>query len=232
MHGPVLLTDALAFPPPSWATPEGLLAVGGDLRAERLLVAYSMGIFPWPHKGLPLLWFSPDPRMVLVPSRLHVSRSMQKQMRKGVLRVTLDTAFAQVIEGCATISRAHEKGTWISDDIIGAYCELHELGYAHSAETWIDDTLVGGLYGVSLGNAFFGESMFARATDASKVAFVTLVRQLQRWSFDFVDCQIYTQHLEGLGAEEWPREAFLTKLRTAVAKPSHRGTWSLDPTPG
>ena len=228
MPGPVLLTDALVFPPPSWASSEGLIAVGGDLRPERLVLAYGSGIFPWPHEGLPLLWFCPDPRMVLRPAELHVSRSLRKLMRRQQLRVTLDREFERVIRSCARIPRSHEQGTWITRDIIEAYVKLHDLGLAHSVEVWQDERLVGGLYGVSLGAAFFGESMFARESNASKVGFVTLVQQLQRWHFQLIDCQMYTPHLETLGATQWPRDDFIDALEVALQAPTRRGAWKFD----
>lgn len=229
--GPVLLTNDLAFPHPSWATEEGLIAVGGDLRPERLVLAYASGIFPWPHEGMPLLWFCPDPRMVLVPKDLHVSRSLGKVMRNKPLRVTLDRDFEQVIAACARTPRAHERGTWITRAMIDAYTKLHHLGLAHSVEVWQQQTLAGGLYGVSLGAAFFGESMFTRVPSASKVAFVTLVQQLARWRFHFVDCQMHTPHLARFGAQPWPRVRFLEALASALREPTRRGAWQLDDAP-
>lgn len=228
MPGPVLLSDDLVFPPPSWATREGLIAVGGDLRPERLVLAYRSGIFPWPHEGLPLLWFCPDPRMILRPRELHIARSLRKHIRKRTMRVTLDRDFRAVMRSCATVTRSHEQGTWINQDMIDAYCRLHDAGIAHSVEVWQQDQLVGGLYGVSLGAAFFGESMFAKATNASKVGFVSLVRQLEAWRFHFVDCQLYTPHLERFGANTWPREAFIEALGIAVKQPTRRGKWTLE----
>jgi leucyl/phenylalanyl-tRNA---protein transferase len=223
------LDHRLVFPPPDLAEESGILAVGGDLREDRLILAYSSGIFPWPHDGLPLLWHSPDPRTVLVPKEIHVGRSLAKAMRRGTYEVKLDTAFDAVIEGCAGVDRPGQGGTWITGEMIEAYRRLHRRGLAHSAEAWQGGALQGGLYGVSLGGAFFGESMFARAPDASKVAFATLVRQLDRWDFDFVDCQVHTHHLERFGAAEWPRRRFLAALRLALKKPTRVGAWSLDP---
>ena len=187
------------FPDPRRADPEGLLAYGGDLSAERLLAAYETGIFPWYDRD-PILWFSPDPRMVLVPSELHVGRSLAKSVRRGEFELRLDTAFARVIERCASVPRPGQDGTWINSDMIEAYVRLHEQGFAHSAEAWRDGELCGGLYGVSLGRAFFGESMFADESDASKVAFVRLVNQLAAWDFELVDCQVETEHLARFGA--------------------------------
>lgn len=222
------LSARLAFPPPELADESGLLAVGGDLRPERLLLAYSLGIFPWYSEGLPILWYSPDPRLVLESGDLVVSRSLGKTLRRGRYRVTLDTAFERVIRACAEVPRPGQQGTWITRDMVRAYCRLHELGYAHSAEAWLDDQLVGGLYGVSLGAAYFGESMFASAPDASKVAFVTLVEQLRRWDIQLIDCQVHTEHLARFGAVEWPRERFLHRLAQALDRPTRSGRWQLD----
>jgi leucyl/phenylalanyl-tRNA--protein transferase len=223
------LNARLAFPPPELADESGLLAVGGDLRPERLLLAYSLGIFPWYSDGLPILWYSPDPRLVLECPDLVVPRSLKKTLRRGHYRVTLDTAFDRVIRACADAPRPGQHGTWITEDMVRAYRKLHELGYAHSAEAWMDGELAGGLYGVSLGGGFFGESMFARADDASKVAFVTLVEQLGRWGIDLIDCQVHTEHLARFGAVEWPRERFLARLATALEKPTRSGRWRLEP---
>jgi leucyl/phenylalanyl-tRNA--protein transferase len=224
------LDERLVFPPPELADPDGLLAVGGDLRPERLLLAYSSGIFPWPTEGFPLLWHSPDPRYVLPASELHVPRSLRKTMRKGVFRCTLDTAFRQVVERCAEKHRPGQSGTWITPDMVDAYERLHELGFAHSAETWQEGELVGGLYGVSLGAAFFGESMFADQGDASKVAFVHLVQQLGRWEIELVDAQVHTAHLERFGARHWSRGRYLEALAKALEAPTRRGKWRFDPT--
>ena len=218
----------LAFPPPEEAEPSGLLAVGGDLRPERLLLAYSMGIFPWYDEEQPILWHSPDPRHVLLPSDLAVSRTLRRVLKRAAFEVTLDTAFEDVIRACADCPRKDDPGTWITKDMIDAYCRLFELGFAHSAEAWQDGELVGGLYGVSLGGCFFGESMFTRRTDASKVAFVTLVRQLAAWDFDFIDCQVYTDHLARFGATQWSRRRFLEALDASLARPTRRGRWSLE----
>jgi leucyl/phenylalanyl-tRNA--protein transferase len=222
------LGTQVAFPPPDEAEPSGLLAVGGDLRPERLLLAYSLGIFPWPLVERPLLWFSPDPRMVLEPAALRVSRSLAKTLRQGRFEVRLDTRFDEVVRRCAEVPRRGEVGTWITPELATAYRRLHELGFAHSAEAWEDGQLVGGLYGVSLGGAFFGESMFAHRTDASKAAFVTLVRQLAAWGFDLVDCQVHTEHLARFGAVEWPRGRFLAALAASLERPPRRGRWRLD----
>jgi len=200
--------------------------VGGDLRPERLLLAYSMGIFPW--QGEPLHWHSPDPRMVLLADELVVSRSLRKKMRRGLFHVTLDTAFTEVMVACATVPRPDQDGTWITPGMVESYTELHRRGVAHSVEAWKGRTLVGGLYGLSLGAAFFGESMFALEADASKVAFVALVEQLRLWGLPLVDCQVYTPHLASLGAREWPRRDFLAALHTALDRPTRLGPWRVD----
>ncbi len=224
------LDDRLVFPPPHLADESGLLAVGGDLRPERLLLAYSQGIFPWYQRGQPILWHSPDPRMVLVADRLRVPRSLARAARKAPFRLTLDTAFRPVIDGCAMARRPGQRGTWITPAMRSAYSELHRRGVAHSVEAWQGDALAGGLYGVCLGAAFFGESMFARVPDASKVAFVALVRQLARWGITLIDCQVHTDHLSRFGAEEWPRHEFLAALEKALARPTRPGPWSFDAT--
>ena len=220
------LTRRLEFPPPELAD-DGLLAVGGDLEPERLILAYSMGIFPWYEEGQPILWHSPDPRMVLPVGSLRVPRSVVKARRKGLYRITLDAAFDEVIGGCATAPRQGQRGTWITPDMRRAYGELHRRGFAHSAEAWSEGALVGGLYGVSLGAVFFGESMFARAPEASKVAFVTLVEAIRSWGITLVDSQVYTEHLARFGAEEWPRSRYLKSLRQALEHPTRKGPWSL-----
>jgi len=223
-----VLGAEIAFPPAEGASEDGIVAIGGDVAPQRLLLAYSKGIFPWPVKGYPLLWFSPDPRFVLPLDAAHVSRSLRKRIRKAPYRISADEAFPQVIDACAEASRPGQTGTWITDQLRDGYVRLHELGYAHSIEAWDGDTLVGGLYGVSLGQAFFGESMFARAADASKIAFVTLLGQAARWRFSLVDCQVYTDHLARFGAVEVPRSQFLRELRTALAAPTKRGAWDLE----
>jgi len=221
------LDERLLFPPPQSGPRRGPIAVGGDLRPERLLLAYSMGIFPW--QGEPLHWHSPDPRMVLRADELHVSHSLEKALRRRPYRITLDRAFRDVMMACATAPRPGQVGSWITPEMVDAYGELHRQGLAHSVEAWRDaGELVGGLYGISLGAAFFGESMFARARDASKIAFVHLVQQLGRWGIPLVDCQVYTPHLASLGAREWPRRAFLAALREALQQPTRPGPWSFD----
>ena len=224
------LDERLVFPPVEYAE-DGLLAVGGDLRPERLLLAYSQGIFPWYEEGQPILWHSPDPRMVLLASEARVSRSLRKTLRKGVYRITLDNAFREVVEGCASARREGQSGTWITRAMKGAYAELHRLGVAHSVEAWREGALSGGLYGVSLGSAFFGESMFARSPDASKAAFAALTEQLQRWGIELVDCQVYTEHLARFGAREWPRRRYLAALKRALRAPTRSGRWAFDAAP-
>jgi leucyl/phenylalanyl-tRNA--protein transferase len=203
-----------------------LLAVGGDLSPERLLLAYRMGIFPWYGKGLPILWWSPDPRLVLFPDELRISRSLRRVVAKGTFRVTVDRSFARVIAACARAPRRHDGGTWIVPEMEAAYGRLHDLGYAHSVETWLEDELVGGLYGVALGGVFFGESMFALRADASKVALVHLVERLRRQNFELIDCQVTTRHLRSLGAREIRRELFLEKLAEALETPFTPGSWA------
>jgi leucyl/phenylalanyl-tRNA--protein transferase len=216
------------FPPPEHAE-GGLLAVGGDLSPIRLVEAYRHGIFPWYSEGQPIWWHSPDPRCVLDPERLHVPRSLGKILRRGDYEVRFDTAFPRVIAACARTPRPGQRGTWITRDMVRAYVELHALGLAHSAEAWKDGVLVGGLYGVSLGDMYFGESMFADAPDASKVAFVVLVRWMRARGISLVDSQVRTDHLERFGAEEWPRARYLDALRERVDRPTRRGPWRLDP---
>jgi leucyl/phenylalanyl-tRNA--protein transferase len=206
----------------------GPLAVGGDLRPDRLLLAYSLGIFPWYGPGEPIQWHSPDPRMVLLANELRVTRSLRRTLRKGRFRLTLDTAFGAVVEACAQTPRPGQDGTWITDEMKAAYLKLHERGLAHSAEAWDGDDLVGGLYGVSLGAAFFGESMFTHVPEASKVSFVTFTEQLERWGIRLVDCQVYTEHLARFGAREWPRGEFLAALRVALEVPARVGPWRFD----
>jgi len=219
-----LLSDKIGFPPPHLAREDGVLAVGGDLSQNRLLLAYQMGIFPWFSDDEPIIWWSPDPRLVLFPKDIHVSKSLKKTIRKGVFRVTMDTAFSQVITSCADI-RVQNEGTWIVDDMIEAYCKLHESGFAHSVEAWCDGELVGGLYGISLGKCFFGESMFSHVSNASKVAFVRLVEYLDALSFDMIDCQVKTRHLMTFGACEIPRKHFLKQLAKSLKSPTKRGKW-------
>ena len=215
------------FPDPSLADEDGLLAVGGDLSPQRLLMAYGRGIFPWYSENAPILWWSPDPRLILEPSRVHVPKRLERILRQGVFRFTLDTAFERVIAGCAQTPRRGACGTWIVPEMLAAYCRLHELGFAHSIEVWSGGTLVGGLYGVALGGAFFGESMFYNEPDASKAGFVTLIRALDRAGFILFDCQQTTAHMLRFGGFEVPRDEFLSRLEQALELPSPRGPWSL-----
>ena len=219
----------LRFPSVDLATPDGLLAVGGDLRPMRLLEAYRHGIFPWYEKDQPILWWSPDPRTVLFPDKLHISRSLKRSLRPGLFSVTLDRCFPDVMRHCAGPRPQYpDGGTWITVEMLEAYKRLYELGYAHSVETWQEGALVGGLYGVALGGAFFAESMFTRTSDASKVALVSLVRQLQAWGFRLMDCQQSSPHVIALGAEEIPRHNFLDHLGAALTLPERRGRWQFD----
>ncbi|MCP9447374.1 MAG: leucyl/phenylalanyl-tRNA--protein transferase [Nitrospira sp.] len=217
------------FPPVDHASPEGLLAVGGDLRPERLLEAYRRGIFPWYNEDQPILWWSPDPRAVLFPSKLHVPRRLNRTLRGGRFSITFDTQFRAVMEGCAGPRPQYpDGGTWITPEMITAYTQLHELGYAHSAEAWREGTLVGGIYGVAIGGAFFAESMFTSVDDASKAALVSLVRRLEAWNFRLIDCQQYSPHIRRFGAEEIPRRDFIALLSEAVKRPDRRGRWTVD----
>ncbi|MDP0495614.1 MAG: leucyl/phenylalanyl-tRNA--protein transferase [Verrucomicrobiota bacterium JB024] len=214
-----------AFPDPRFAPTDAPLAVGGDLSVLRLIEAYSRGIFPWYNAGEPILWWSPDPRFVLLPRELKVSHSLHKELKKPCWEVTYDQAFAQVIRGCAQANRPGQDGTWIVEEMIRAYLELHAAGYAHSVECWHEGKLAGGLYGVSLGAAFFGESMFHRVPNASKVAFARLVERLQHWEFQLIDCQQPTKYLASFGATCWPRDIFLRTLANAVSAPTRIGKW-------
>ncbi len=223
------IPEPLVFPDPSLSEPSGLLGVGGDLSAERLLLAYQKGIFPWYSDGQPILWWSPDPRMVLHTEALKVPRSLAKRVRQRRYRITLDQAFGQVIRNCRATPRPGQDGTWLTDDMVAGYEALHAEGHAHSVEAWgNDDALVGGLYGVSVGQLYCGESMFAHAPDASKVAFVHLVRQLHRWGVPIVDCQVYTEHLARFGATEVPRAEYLSAIEALVQAPGNVGPWSFD----
>ncbi|MCG6873156.1 MAG: leucyl/phenylalanyl-tRNA--protein transferase [Gammaproteobacteria bacterium] len=227
----ILSPDHPAFPPPEAADEHGLLAVGGDLSSQRLERAYRQGIFPWYSEGQPLLWWCPDPRAVLYPPELRVSRSLRRTLRSQRFLVRADRAFRETMLACAAprvVDGVAQPGTWITDAMVDAYCELHRQGLAHSVECWQNDELVGGLYGVALGGAFFGESMFSRASDASKVALVKLVEHLLRHGFTLVDCQMPSAHLHRLGAREIPRDTFLRQLAAALALPGQPGPWKLD----
>ncbi|NNM82310.1 MAG: leucyl/phenylalanyl-tRNA--protein transferase [Burkholderiales bacterium] len=217
------------FPPVSKALsyPDGLLAAGGDLSPQRLLSAYRMGIFPWFNAGDPILWWSPDPRLVLFPEDLKISRSLRKTLKKREFEIRVDTSFRKVMQACAA-PRKDAAGTWISEKMIEAYSILHEMGHAHSIESWRDGELAGGLYGIALGSVFFGESMFSRQSDASKVAFVHLVLQLRRWGFRMIDCQVRTDHLVSLGATEIPRSQFSALLDKLADGDTGKGKWRFD----
>lgn len=223
------LSDATFFPPVESALrdPNGLLAMGGDLSLERLLDAYRHGIFPWFNPGEPILWWSPDPRMVLEPQVIRVTRSLAKRIRNGGFELRVDSAFAEVMRACA-MPRDDDGGTWISPPMVAAYTRLFDAGYAHSVETWHDGILVGGLYGVAIGRMFFGESMFSRMPDASKVALVRLARQLRQWGFGLIDCQMETAHLASLGARAMPRSMFTMQLEELVNLPHLPGPWHFD----
>jgi leucyl/phenylalanyl-tRNA---protein transferase len=217
------------FPPVHLAMrdPNGLLAIGGDLSAQRLLRAYAQGIFPWFNPDEPILWWCPDPRAVLAPADLHVSHSLARTLRRDDYAVSFDRAFVAVLEGCAE-PRRRSHGTWLGDDMRRAYQDLHRDGYAHSLEVWREGRLIGGLYGVALGRMFFGESMFSRETDGSKIALYWLCRQLEAWNFEWVDCQITSAHLLSLGAREMPRDDFLREMRPAVSRSGNPGRWRFE----
>ena len=217
------------FPPAHLAMrdPNGLLAIGGDLSVARLIRAYSQGIFPWYNPDEPILWWSPDPRAVLVPSEMRVTRSLEKTIRRADYAVSLDQSFGNVLHECSG-PRARSRGTWLGSEMREAYAQLHARGYAHSVEVWRAGELIGGLYGVALGRVFFGESMFSRASDASKLALYWLVQQMTAWDFGLIDCQVGSAHLKSLGATDMSRERFLNVLRVAVAQPPRTGQWRFD----
>ena len=219
------MEDLLFFPHPSLADKSGLLAIGGDLNPHRLLLAYQFGIFPWYNQDEPILWWSPDPRCVLYPEELKVTKSMRNFMRKNTFRITLDQEFVKVIQACRLINRTGQSGTWITCDMEHAYIKLHKLGYAHSVEVWQNDQLVGGLYGIGLGKIFFGESMFSNLPNASKFGFIKFVQILKEMGFFLIDCQQDTSHLRSLGATTIPRESFLNALRKNIFLPSKIGSW-------
>jgi leucyl/phenylalanyl-tRNA--protein transferase len=221
------LTETLAFPDPREADASGLLAVGGDLRVPRLLLAYASGVFPW-YDEPPILWFSPDPRAAMRPDQLRVPRRLGRTLRSGRFELRMDTAFSRVVEACAHTPRPGQDGTWITPEIAAAYTQLHELGFAHSAEAWRGGELVGGVYGVAIGSAFSAESMFHRERDAGNVALVALVRQLAAWEFSLFDAQLPTAHLSRFGIEAWQRSDFLATLATAVAGRGRRGHWRFE----
>jgi len=223
----VLLDDTLRFPPPRIADPDGLLAIGGDLSPERLLEAYRKGIFPWYVQGQPILWWSPDPRLILFPQKFHLSRSLRRSLRTRRFMVSMDGCFERVIHLCGAVRSKHREDTWITPEMETAYGLLHRMGVAHSVEVWSGDRLVGGLYGVSLGKAFFGESMFSLENDASKTALAALVSFVLYHGFHWIDCQVTTDHLLRMGAEEIPRNRFLGLLRNTIGEPGIVGRWEL-----
>ncbi|MBS1512955.1 MAG: leucyl/phenylalanyl-tRNA--protein transferase [Bacteroidetes bacterium] len=212
----IILGKEISFPPVDKAGADGLLAIGGDLSTERLLLAYREGIFPWYNEDEPVCWWSPDPRFVLFPAELKVSKSMQRIIKNGPFRFTMNEAFGEVITSCRNIKRKDQLGTWIQQDVIAAYTTLHQLGFAISAEAWHGNTLAGGLYGVLMGNIFFGESMFSNESNASKFAFIQLVHHLQQKGLQLIDCQVYTAHLESLGARMINRKHFIEMLKAAL----------------
>ncbi|TYQ15911.1 UNVERIFIED_CONTAM: leucyl/phenylalanyl-tRNA--protein transferase [Acetivibrio alkalicellulosi] len=217
------LSKEIIFPHPSLANRDGIIAVGGDLSIERLLLAYSNGIFPWFNENDPIIWWSPDPRFVLFPDNINVSKSMSKFFKKNVYTVTFDTSFDKVIKMCAKLRK---DNTWINQEIIDSYNNLHNYGFAHSVEVWFENSLVGGLYGVSLGNCFFGESMFSIMDNASKTALIVLCEKLLEKDFLLIDCQIYSKHLESLGAVNISRDEFLCHLKTGLTTKTLQGNWS------
>jgi len=222
------LSDKLVFPPAGLAEKDGLLAIGGDLSPERLLLAYSNGIFPWFSAGDPILWWSPSPRLVIFPGEFKTPRRLLRLLNRKKFSVTMDRSFRQVIRACATTDSRQEKGTWITREMIAAYSLLHDMGYAHSVECWQDGELAGGLYGLSLGGVFFGESMFSRQPNSSKAALVSLVKKLQGWDFDLIDCQMKTAHLMQFGAREIPGPEFQALLAKSIQRPMQTGKWELD----
>ena len=224
------LSDEIVFPPVHRAEKNGILAVGGDLSPERLIAAYSLGIFPWYSDGDPIIWWSPDPRFVLFPPEIKVSKTMRQVLRRNIFTITVDRDFSGVIRGCQE-PRRRERGTWITEEMMQAYERLHGMGIAHSIEAWQNGELAGGLYGLSLGSCFFGESMFTRVDNASKAAFITLVRRLDELGFLLIDCQVYTEHLENLGARHISRDEYISLLRQCLQAETKRDGWSglLDP---
>lgn len=219
------VNEKLYFPPVDNADEHGILAIGGDLSPERLLLAYRSGIFPWFNEDDPIIWWSPDPRFVMFPDQLKVSKSMHQLLKKQAFQITFDQDFRSVITACQTVKRFGQSGTWITEDMLEAYCVLHELGFAHSVEAWREGNLVGGLYGISLGKAFFGESMFAKESNASKFAYITLVQKLKNLHFQIIDCQVYTEHLQSLGAVNMPRADFIRQVENALREETITGNW-------
>ncbi len=225
---PVFRIDERLIFPPVHLAEDGLLAVGGDLRPERLMLAYSKGIFPWYGENLPILWHAPDPRMIMTTTDLIVQRSLRKAIRKKPYELRMDTVFEQVLQGCAEAPRPGQSGTWLIPEMVEAYVELHRMGLAHSFEAWRGGELIGGCYGVSLGAAFFGESMFTRGPDASKIAYTACVNQLHACGIGLIDCQVHTEHLERFGAYEVPRLEYMELLHVALDQPTRRGRWQFE----
>jgi leucyl/phenylalanyl-tRNA--protein transferase len=219
------IPQELLFPAPELAEEDGLLGVGGDLSPERLLLAYGSGIFPWYSKGEPIMWWSPDPRCVLYPEKLKISTSLRQAIKKGNYEVRFDTCFEEVIGHCARTKRKGQRSTWITNEMVRAYIRLHELGFAHSTEVFMDGELAGGLYGVSIGRTYSGESMFHLRPEASKIALYHLVERLKEWKFPLIDCQVTNPHLLSLGAEEMPRKEFLKLVIREREKPGHKDRW-------
>jgi len=222
----ILSSNELWFPEVEEADESGLLAIGGDLSVERLKLAYSKGIFPWFNEE-PILWWSPDPRMVLFPGKMVISHSLRQVIKRNEFEIRYDTQFGNVIKSCAETPRDHEDGTWITGNMVKAYIKLHKAGYAHSVEAYQGEKLVGGLYGISIGKAFFGESMFHLVPNASKTALYHLSEKLKEWNFNIIDTQVYTNHLESLGGEMIPRKTYLCLLEEALQKPGREGNWNL-----
>ncbi len=220
------LSERLDFPPAWLARSDGLLCIGGDLSAQRILLAYEKGIFPWFSENEPILWWSPDPRLVLFPRNIKVSRSLKKTIKKNTFHLTMDNAFEETILSCSKPRRKEYAGTWLVEEMIEAYIQLHKLGYAHSIETWKDDRLVGGLYGICLGGIFFGESMFSFEDDASKTALTALARHLEQHRFDLIDCQVTTNHLLSMGATEISRNTYLDIIQRSIKRTDLRNVWS------
>ena len=218
--------NQIIFPDPSNANPEGLLAYGGNLEPETIIQAYTQGIFPWYDESSPIMWWSPDPRMVLFPKEMKISNSLKHTLNSRKYKCSFDQSFKEVISQCARVSRAGQKGTWITSEMQKAYLKLHKMGLAHSVETWKNDQLIGGLYGISLGSAFFGESMFHHMPDASKVALYYLNEHIKKWNFDFIDAQTPTSHLKSMGAKEISRDKFLNLLGKSMKKPNKTGSWT------
>lgn len=222
------LSEKLEFPPAWLARSDGLLCIGGDLSSKRLLLAYEKGIFPWFSENEPLLWWSPDPRLVLFPENIHISKSLKKKIKRSPFDIKIDNAFEETIRSCAFVRKKRDEGTWIMPEMVAAYTKLHRLGYAHSIEAWNDNKLVGGLYGVCIGGSFFGESMFFFESDASKIALVALVNFLKKNNFDLIDCQVTTHHFLDMGAVEISRNSFLDIIQKSVKREDIKKIWDTD----